>query len=187
MSRLPADGAYYVHIGDTARQGGKEHAYRLRLSAPQPDFELRATPSSVRIRTNSTGAVTVFAQRKDGFTGSIKVELKDPPEGFSAVPVQLAAGQNNAVLTVKGPSSPREPIIHQSAPRRMTGAIRVAPIPFVAGSDSTCAAMQSSAASAAARRTSGRADPIASTSAARNISSLNTSVTTIRLAMSPAA
>ena len=110
MARLPADGAYYVHIGDTARQGGDDYSYRLRLSPPQPDFELRATPSSVRIRTNSTAAVTVYAQRKDGFTGSIKLELKDPPEGFSAAPVKLAAGQNSAALTVKGPSSPREPI-----------------------------------------------------------------------------
>ena len=41
MARLPADGTYYVHIGDTARQGGEEYGYRLRLSAPQPDFELR--------------------------------------------------------------------------------------------------------------------------------------------------
>lgn len=106
MARLPADGAYFVHLGDTARQGGEEYAYRLRLSAPQPDFELRATPSSVRIRTNSTTAITVFAKRRDGFTGSIKLELNDPPDGFSAAPVKIPAGQNNAVLTVKGPSSP---------------------------------------------------------------------------------
>lgn len=105
MARLPADGQYFIHVGDTARQGGEEYAYRLRLSPPQPDFELRATPSSARIRTNSTTAITVFAQRKDGFTGSIKLELKDPPPGFSAVPVKVAAGQNNAALTLKGPAT----------------------------------------------------------------------------------
>lgn len=106
MATLPADGDYFVHLGDTARQGGKEHAYRLRISAPQPDFELRVAPSSVRIRTNSSAPVTVYVQRKDGFTGSIKLELKDPPPGFSAVPVKLASGQNNAALTIKGPPSP---------------------------------------------------------------------------------
>ncbi len=106
MATLPADGDYFIHLGDTARQGGKEHAYRLRLSGPQPDFELRVAPSSVRIRTNSTAAVTVYAQRRDGFTGAIKLELKDPPPGFSAAPVKLASGQNNAALTIKGPSSP---------------------------------------------------------------------------------
>src|SRR5207237_962808 len=36
MARLSADGTYYLHIGDTARQGGEEYAYRLRLSAPRP-------------------------------------------------------------------------------------------------------------------------------------------------------
>jgi hypothetical protein len=105
MARLPADGKYFIHVGDTARQGGEEYAYRLRLSPPQPDFELRATPSSARIRTNSSTVLTVFAQRKDGFTGSIKLVLKNPPEGYSAVPVKVTAGQNNAALTIKGPAT----------------------------------------------------------------------------------
>ncbi len=111
MAKLPADGTYYIHLGDTARKGGDDYGYRLRLSAPQPDFELRASPSSARIRTNSSAAVAVFAQRKDGFTGAIKLGLKDPPAGFSASPVTLAAGQNNAALTIKGPSAPmKEPV-----------------------------------------------------------------------------
>ena len=53
MARLPADGTYYVHIGDTARHGGEEYGYRLRLSAPQPDFELRVVPSSLSLRGKS--------------------------------------------------------------------------------------------------------------------------------------
>ena len=44
---LPADGAFYVHIGDAQRQGGPEYGYRLRISLPRPDFELRVVPSSV--------------------------------------------------------------------------------------------------------------------------------------------
>ena len=84
-------------------------------------------PSSVRIRTNSTAAVTVYAQRKDGFTGSIRLELKDPPEGFSAAPVKLAAGQNNASLTIKGPSSPtKEPLSLSVVGRGKTGEKEIA-------------------------------------------------------------
>ena len=105
MARLPADGRYFVHIGDTARQGGDEYAYRLRVSAPQPDFELRVVPSSVSMRTNSTATLTVYAARKDGFTGPVKLALSDPPPGFSAAPVTLAASQNVARIVVKGPSS----------------------------------------------------------------------------------
>ena len=101
MARLPADGTYYVHIGDTARHGGEEYAYRLRVSAPQPDFELRAVPSSLGLRGKSSAPLTVYAQRKDGFAGPIKLSLKDPPAGFSAAPVTLSGTQTVARLTVK--------------------------------------------------------------------------------------
>ena len=93
MARLPADGTYYVHIGDTAQQGGEEYGYRLRLSAPQPDFELRVVPSSLSLRAKSSATLTVYAMRKDGFTGPIKLGLKDPPAGFSASPVTLSGTQ----------------------------------------------------------------------------------------------
>ncbi|MFA6544356.1 MAG: PPC domain-containing protein [Limisphaerales bacterium] len=89
MVKLPADGTYHVHIGDTARNGGEEYAYRLRISAPQPDFALRVVPSSISLRSRNNTSVTVYAVRKDGFTGPIKLGLKDPPRGFFATPVTL--------------------------------------------------------------------------------------------------
>ncbi|MHB1033648.1 MAG: hypothetical protein ACYC35_15445 [Pirellulales bacterium] len=84
MVTLPADGNYCVHVGDVARHGGEEYAYRLRLSAPQPDFAIYAVPSSISFRGKATGAVTIHAIRKDGFAGPIKLDLKDPPAGFVA-------------------------------------------------------------------------------------------------------
>jgi hypothetical protein len=99
--KLPADGTYYVHLSDTACQGGEEYAYRLRLSAPRPDFALRVVPSSVSFRSQGYNAVTVYAIRKDGFTGPIKLSLKDPPPGFSAYPIALLPGQTVTRLGVK--------------------------------------------------------------------------------------
>jgi hypothetical protein len=101
MVRLPADGAYFVHIGDIARLGGEEYAYRLRLSAPQPDFALRVVPSSVSLRGKSTASLSIYAIRKDGFTGPIKLALRDPPAGFRAPPVTLSGTQVVARITVK--------------------------------------------------------------------------------------
>ncbi len=101
MAKLPADGKYYVHIGDTARKGGEEYAYRLRISAPQPDFALRVVPSSVSLRSKSTATLSVYALRKDGFRGPIKLALKDPPAGFSSPPVTLSGTQTVARLTFK--------------------------------------------------------------------------------------
>ncbi len=111
MARLPADGQYFVHIGDTAQQGGREYGYRLRLSAPRPDFALRVVPSSLAIRIKSNSALTIYAIRKDGFTGPIKVSLRDPPPGFSASPVTLAATQNVARIAVRaGPFATSDPV-----------------------------------------------------------------------------
>ena len=101
IAKLPADGAYYVHIGDTARQGGQEYGYRLRISPPQPDFELRVVPSSLSLRSNSSGTLTIYAERKDGFAAPIKLDLTEPPSGFSASPVTMSATQTVARLNVK--------------------------------------------------------------------------------------
>ena len=88
MVKLPADGAYYVHLGDTDRNGGEEFAYRLRISAPRPDFALRVFPSSTSFRGKASAALNVSVLRKDGFTGPITVGLKDPLAGFSSNPVK---------------------------------------------------------------------------------------------------
>jgi len=110
-AKLPADGTYFVAIGDTARKGGAEYGYRLRISAPQPDFELRVVPSSISLPINTTTAVTVYAVRKDGFTGPIKIALKNPPPGFSAPNFTLAASQTTARFNFKaGATAPRQPV-----------------------------------------------------------------------------
>jgi len=101
MVRLPADGKYFVHMGETTRQGGKEYGYRLRISPPRPDFELRVVPPSIAIRSRNTGAATIYALRKDGFDGAIRVSFEDLPEGLTANPVNLPAGRDTTRITVR--------------------------------------------------------------------------------------
>ncbi|MHC4403200.1 MAG: hypothetical protein ACYTG0_26360 [Planctomycetota bacterium] len=101
MAELPEDGTYYVHLGETARNGGKEYAYRLRISAPRPDFALRVVPSSAGLRSKASAAVSVYAIRKDGFDGDIKLSLKDPPEGFSSANVSLPKAKEMVRLAVR--------------------------------------------------------------------------------------
>jgi len=100
MFKLPADGTYYVHLGDAARSGSPAHAYRLRLSQPQPDFALYVVPSSLALRTKGTASVNVQVIRKDGFTGPISVSLKDPPAGFSLSGGTIPQNQTTARLTL---------------------------------------------------------------------------------------
>ena len=109
---LPADGTYFVHLNDTQGQGGPEFAYRLRISEPQPDFALRAVPSSISLRAGMSAPVTVFALRRDGFTNAINLELKDAPTGFSLSGARIAEGQDKAQFTLKAPpQSSEKPVV----------------------------------------------------------------------------
>ena len=101
MVKLPADGKYFIHLGDTRRHAGKAYAYRLRISQPQPDFALRLVPSRIIMRSKSSAAMTVYAIRKDGFDGPIKLNFKNLPKGLESSGVTLAAKKEAARLTVK--------------------------------------------------------------------------------------
>ncbi len=101
MVKLPADGKYFIHLGDTRRHAGKEYAYRLRISQPQPDFALRVIPSRIVLRSKSSAGVTVFAIRKDGFDGPIKLSFKDLPKGFESSGATLPAKQQAVGLVLK--------------------------------------------------------------------------------------
>ncbi|MDR3701986.1 MAG: PPC domain-containing protein [Candidatus Sulfopaludibacter sp.] len=103
---LPAKGTYYVQLSDTQRQGGPEYAYRLRISHPAPDFELRVTPASVNVRGGATVPITVYALRRDGFTGEIALKLKDAPPGFAMSGGVIPAGQDRLRLTLSAPPGP---------------------------------------------------------------------------------
>jgi hypothetical protein len=107
-AKLPADGTYFVHLGETARKGGDEYGYRLRLSAPRPDFELRLSPSSVSLPINGTASVSVHVVRKEGFAGPIKLTLAQSVAGFTAVPVTIPANQTTARLSIKSGATATE-------------------------------------------------------------------------------
>jgi hypothetical protein len=108
---LPADGTYYLALGDAQHKGGPAYGYRLRISPPQPDFELRVVPSSVNARAGATAALTVYALRKDGFSDEIALTLKDAPSGFTLSGGRVPAGQDQAKVTLKVPPTPTtEPV-----------------------------------------------------------------------------
>jgi hypothetical protein len=103
LFKLPANGTYYLHVGDTQRKGGAEYAYRLRISPPQPDFELRVVPASVNVRAGATVPITVYALRRDGFGGEIALKLSDAPRGFSLSGGAVPANQDKVQLKLTAP------------------------------------------------------------------------------------
>ncbi|HXR07387.1 MAG TPA: hypothetical protein VN765_08665 [Candidatus Acidoferrum sp.] len=102
-AKLPANGAYYLYLGDAQHQGGPEYAYRLRLSPPRPDFDLRVTPSSVTVRGGMAVPLTVYALRHDGFSNEITLALKGAPPGFALSGSAVPASENQVRVTLTGP------------------------------------------------------------------------------------
>jgi len=103
---LPADGTYYLHLADTQHKGGPDYSYRLRLSAPRPDFQLRVTPSSLTARAGASATVTVYALRRDGFTNAIVLGLVNAPAGFQLSNVSVPANQDKVELKLTVPATP---------------------------------------------------------------------------------
>jgi hypothetical protein len=116
---LPANGAYYLYLGDAQHKGGPEYAYRLRISPPRPDFELRVVPSAINVRGVTSKPLTVYALRKDGFSGAIALALKNAPAGF-ALSGSVPANQDQASVTLSAPPAPLKDPLNLSLEGRAT-------------------------------------------------------------------
>ncbi|MBA4149620.1 MAG: hypothetical protein H0X66_16030 [Verrucomicrobia bacterium] len=101
---LPENGAYTLHLGDVQARGGAEYAYRLRISAPRPDFELRVAPSTVNVRGGANVPLTLYALRKDGFTNEIALSLIDA-NGFLLGGGRIPANQDEVRVTLTAPTA----------------------------------------------------------------------------------
>jgi hypothetical protein len=97
---LPADGTYFLRLGDAQNEGGSEYAYRLRVSRPQPDFALRVVPSAVNADSWRLKPITIFALRKDGFDGEIALSFKGDPAGVLMDGGLIPAGQDKVRVTL---------------------------------------------------------------------------------------
>ena len=105
---LPANGLYRLHLVDQQQKGGGDYGYRLQLRAPQPDFELRVTPSSINVRAGATVPFTAHVLRRDGFSGEIALALKDPPSGFTLSGGHVPTGLDVMRVTLTAPAKPAD-------------------------------------------------------------------------------
>ncbi|MGA9624047.1 MAG: PPC domain-containing protein [Bryobacteraceae bacterium] len=120
LTTLPANGTYYLSLGDAQQKGGPEYAYRLRIGAPRPDFDLRVTPSSINVSGGLTVPITVHAVRKDGFSGDIALALKGAPKGFTLIGGLLPTGRDEVRLTLTVPPQPQPAPLSLSLEGRAT-------------------------------------------------------------------
>lgn len=99
----PTAGKYYVRLIDVQSKGGKEFAYRLSLSAPQPDFRLRFSPDQPSAGGGDCAVLKIEAVRRDNFFKSIDLEVRGLPKGFAVPRATLQPGQPDCVLAVPVP------------------------------------------------------------------------------------
>jgi len=97
---LPADGTYFLRLGDAQHEGGPKYAYRLRISPPRPDFALRVVPSAINAVSWQLKPITVFALRKDGFDGEIVLSFQGDPAGILMDGGLVPAGQDKVRVTL---------------------------------------------------------------------------------------
>ena len=105
---VPADGRYLLLVGsrwaDTL--AGPRHLYRVRISQDQPDFKLvvmaaaNARPDGVNLSQGGHQALTVFALRKDGFTGDIALSVEGLPPDVSCPPQILGGSLRQTTLAI---------------------------------------------------------------------------------------
>lgn len=105
---LPKQGEYFLHLGDSQHKGGADYGYRLRISGRRPDFALRVVPTTINAPPGASFPITVYALRKDGFTGGISLSLKNAPPGFSLDGAWVPAHQDQVRLTLTVPARPQD-------------------------------------------------------------------------------
>ena len=93
---VPVDGRYRVSVADFAGQGGPRYAYRLDITAAEPEFELKLPADTLAITPSKPAELTVEIDRRNGFAEEISFEGLALPRGISVEPAKSAAKGDSA-------------------------------------------------------------------------------------------
>ncbi|MBL9091237.1 MAG: hypothetical protein JNL96_08430, partial [Planctomycetaceae bacterium] len=97
----PADGAYVVRVSDVRGFGGDHFNYRLSIRKPMPDFVVRLSANAPSVSAGGGAAISVNAERIDGFEGEIAIDVGALPPGYTiSQPITIEAGHDTARIVV---------------------------------------------------------------------------------------
>jgi hypothetical protein len=129
----PADGTYQVRVTDARGAFGPTHAFRLTVRPPKPDFVVRANLSGPMLLKGGSVPVNVTIDRTDGFEAAVEIRLKNVPDGFSAPPSSIDAGQEQTTFPLFADTAaalPEKPGVVLIASARVGGKDVVREIPL---------------------------------------------------------
>lgn len=134
------DTEYLLAVRDLTDRGGERFGYRLTVQPPNTaqDFVVRANVGRVRVGRGGTTAVRCDVERRNGFSGVVRIEGRDLPAGVSVRPLvvppegpqygwlELAAAPN----AMPGTLAPFQVV----GTAEIAGGIAVRPVQFPEGS-----------------------------------------------------
>jgi hypothetical protein len=100
----PEDGEYLLHLKDVRGMEGRDFAYRLTIRDATPDYQLSADPANPNIPKGGSVPVTVAITQLRNYEGPIQVEVKGLPQGITATPATIPAGQKSTVVVLSATS-----------------------------------------------------------------------------------
>lgn len=88
------DAEYRVSVRDVADRGGPRYGYRLKLQpvAAEPDFGVRVAGGRFRVHRGGSVALRCEVERRNGFSGTVRVAARDLPPGVSGAVLTLGSG-----------------------------------------------------------------------------------------------
>jgi len=89
----PADGRYVVEIRDLHLRGGTEFVYALRVTMPEPAFDLFLDSDKTIVAPGGCAPLFVRAFRKNGFDGEITLAAEGLPDGVTASAGRILPGK----------------------------------------------------------------------------------------------
>lgn len=96
---FPADGVFYLEIGELNKRGGSQYGYRVEVREYQPGFALSANADTLNVPAGGTLALAVTTVRLD-YAGTIELQLTGLPAGLTSVPTRIGPGLVTTVMTV---------------------------------------------------------------------------------------
>ena len=97
----PADGEYYLEIGDLHLRGGADFVYFIEAKRAEPYFELYLDTDKTELTPGTSGVLFVNAVRKNGFEGDIALEIDGLPDGVKATCGRILAGQRDGCIVLE--------------------------------------------------------------------------------------
>ena len=111
LFKAPSAGGYLVRISDRRGFGGpKDFHYKLTVRDQRPDFTVSIGGGDAKVPRGGGVEFSVSLKRIEGFTGPVKIDVDNLPEGISAgTPLTVQPNQLRALGLILAASDAADP------------------------------------------------------------------------------